>query len=288
LIKKISDFIWRTIAWLYDRTCGSFAGVARQRSRARDSQGRTISVVIAHYNRGDRIHRPLANIIADPRVDEILIVDDASEPVQYEALCRNVKKLDHQGKVRIYRQEKNLGVVRNKLDAVRRAKGKWMILLDSDNTIFRNYLNQIFAMPSWDPKVKYCPSWAFPYFSFRRLVGERIDFNRAAELCRDLTLRRVYIINDGNYFFNRQEYLDQLSILENLQNDVADVMVANYLWLSRGNSLEVLGGAFYMHRIDASSFWMRTQVESRKRVMELFGRFERNERWDDSVLNGIE
>ncbi|HRJ72964.1 MAG TPA: glycosyltransferase family A protein [Terrimicrobiaceae bacterium] len=282
---KASLAFWKKASEIYDATLCSPAGVRRQAARRpAPFAGEKISVAIPHHNRGRLIHRPLRNLLSDGRISEILIVDDASDPGEYEALLANVRELDRGRKVRVIRHEENLGAMGNKLECVKHASTEWLILLDSDNTIFQNYLDAVYRLPAWDPGVLYCPGWAFPYFSFKPLIGEHLDFARCAELCRDATLRKIYIINDGNYFLNRAAYLENLGRLAALRHDVADVMVANYLWLSNGLRLEVLRNAHYFHRIDASSFWMRTQEESRKRVFRIFERFEKDERWEDSLL----
>lgn len=282
---KLSQKFWKRLSDLYDSTLCQPKEVAKQGHAAvKPFAGKKITVGIPHYNRGNRIHRPLRNLLNDPRVGEVVICDDASSAEEFSALQRNVRSLDPQGKVRIVRHEKNLGAMANKLSCAENASSEWLIILDSDNTIFRNYLDAIYALPSWDPQVIYSPSWAFPYFPFKRLIGERLDFDRVVELCRDNTLKRVYYLNDGNYFVNRKAYTEAIGCLAALKHDVADVMVANYLWLSLGNRLQVLPKAHYFHRIDASSFWVRTQEESRRRVFELFDLLESNTRWSPDLL----
>lgn len=279
----------RIAAALYDRTLCSAASVQRQQPASKNpAPGRKLSVAIPHYERGHLIHRPLRNVLADPRIEEITIVDDGSSAENYALLRANIGKLDRSGKVRIHRRTENRGALFTKMECAEKTTGDWLILLDSDNTVFRSYLEAVFREPDWKPATIYCPVYAFPYYRFDPLVGLDLDFSTCAELCRTGTLRKVYIINDGNYLFHRATYLEKLEPLRPLARDVADVMVANYLWLSRGGRLKVLPGAVYYHRIDASSFWMRTKEESRRRVMYLFDRFENNQPWDDEVLRALQ
>jgi len=49
--------------------------------------------------------------------------------------------------------------------------------------------------------------------------------------------------------------------------------------LSDGGRLRVLERGAYHHRIDASSFWMRTADESRERVLQIFSLFEQGVPW---------
>ncbi len=282
---KLPVNFWTTLSRIYDATLCTPAAVTRQGHAAdKPFAGKKISVAIPHHNRGNSIHLPLRNLLNDARISEVVIMDDASSPAEYEALVKNVRAIDGKNRVRIIRHEKNLGAMANKLSCVENVSNEWLILLDSDNTIFKNYLDAVYALPTWNPEVFYCPCWAFPYFPFQSLLGERLDFARVAALCRDTTLRKVFLLNDGNYFINRAAYLENLAPLAELRHDVADVMVACYLWLSNGHSLEVIRDAHYTHRIDATSFWMRTQEESRRRVFEVFNLFEKEERWTPALL----
>lgn len=239
-----------------------------------------ISVVIAHYNRGTRAHLPLNNLLASDFVAEVVFLDDASNPEQFLALKEFVASLEVGERVRIVRREPNCGAQATKIDAVAAARRDWVLVLDSDNTAFPSFISALSRIPRRDPLSIYCSPFAFPYFSFHPFRGQELDFDQCVELTRRGDLRRVFIINDGNYLVCRSSYLGVVGQLRNLRSDVADVFVANYLWLSEGGRLQVLPSGTYHHRIDASSFWMRTAEESRQRVIGLFSRLEEGRKWD--------
>jgi len=272
---------------LYDRFICSEQKVAAERPRPA-SDTRRVTVAIPHYNRGALIHQTLHNVLKDGRVSEIIIVDDGSKPEHYEELRQCVSSLDRAGKVQIHRREENRGALWTKMECVEKSTNSWVVLLDADNTLFRSYLDGIFAMTAWEADTIYCPSRAFPHFDFRELAGRTIDFEAACDLSRTGLLRRVYIINDGNYFLNRASYLETLATLRDIRHDVADVMVVNYLWLSQGKKLHMMPGAVYCHRLSASSFWSRTASSSRDRVLALFARFDKGLRWDDEVAAALQ
>jgi glycosyltransferase involved in cell wall biosynthesis len=247
-----------------------------------------VSVAIAHYNRGRLAHRPLCNLLDHPLVREVIFFDDGSAEEEFAALRQSISRFNSGGKIRVERRERNAGVQATKLDAVRAAGCEWVLLLDSDNTAFRSYLQALGQLTHRDPATIYCSPFAFPYFSFHELAGQRLDFARSCHLTRSGLLRRVFIINDGNYLVHRDTYIHRLAPLRSLKTDVAaDVFLANYLWMSEGGSLEVLSSGTYHHRIDTSSFWMRTAEESRHRVIELFSRLEAGERWNSDFASQI-
>lgn len=246
-----------------------------------------ISVAIAHYNRGKEAYRPLYNLLDHPLVGEVVFFDDGSAEGEFAALKKAVTDLGATERVRIERREKNRGALQTKLDATAACHSEWVLILDSDNTVFPSYLNALAEIKNKTPETIYCSPFAFPYFSFKPLAGRILDFDACCELTRSGLLRQCFIINDGNYLVHRETYLKQITPLATMRSDVADVMAVNYAWLSEGGKLEVLRQGTYHHRIDASSFWMRTANESRDRVMKIFELFEKGIRWQEGGAEKI-
>jgi len=277
-------------AEFYDSRICTSDNVRRQAGSGRAGKKACLrfSVVIPHFNRGALIYRPLFNLLNHPAVEEILIVDDGSDPSEFAALERTVAGIDPSGRVKIHRREQNLGALQTKLECVEKASSEWVLILDSDNTAFRHYLDRLGTLEAPVANVIYCANWAFPRFPFHEFTGLRIGFEKAAELTVSGALRRIYIINDGNYLVHREAYAHSVSAIGRVASDVADVMLVNYHWLSQGGVLEVLPATSYYHRVHKGSFWNLTQDESRKRVVELFARFERGLKWDDEFSGTLD
>jgi glycosyltransferase involved in cell wall biosynthesis len=282
LHRKIKKEIQHWIQKKYDAWICTPEHLINQPIKRSPRGGRKISVAIPHWNRGALIHRPLWNIVNDERIEEIVIVDDGSSEEEFALLTKNVTRYDQRNVVTIHRREENRGAQFTKIECVEKIVGEWMILLDSDNTLFSSYLNAVVSLNELDEKSLYCPDWAFPYFCFHQLRGKKIDFQKTCHLAQNGILQKIYLLNDGNYFFHKTTYLNQLSSLKQIENDVADVILANYSWLSQGGFLTVLQGARYLHRIDDSSFWLRTSEESKKRLMTIFDRLKKNLPWNDA------
>lgn len=274
----------RLLSWgvaAYDRWFCSPAAVARQAtSRAHLCSGFTFSVGIAHHNRGHHIARPLRNLLNHKAVTEVVIVDDGSLEEEFKALQEQVRLIDKTGRVKIHRREKNMGALLTKLECVQKCSSDWVLVLDSDNTAFKGYLDRLASLGRVDPDVIYCASWAYPYFPFNQLSGMTLDFEKSSELLQSGLLKRNYLLNDGNYLVNRRRYSEVLSTIGKLPSDVVDVLVVNYLWLSSGGKLQVIPKTKYMHRVDASSFWSRTADASKKRLLEIYARMEDGVPWD--------
>lgn len=278
--KKLAPSVSR---W-HDKIFCTPGKVARQANRGLKvpTEDRPISVAIAHYNRGRQAYQPLCHLLDSSFVDEVVFFDDGSSAEELSYLRNFVEEIGLPKKIRIQVRTENLGAQATKLDAVAACRNDWVLILDSDNTAFPSYLRSLSRITDRDRDTIYCSPFAFPYFSFQPLAGRGLDFDSCARFTKESLLRKVFIINDGNYLVHRATYLERIGRLRSLRSDVADVMMTNYLWLSEGGILQVLDKGAYHHRIDGSSFWMRTADESRQRVMELFSRLSAGLKWDEN------
>lgn len=279
---RLGQRVLERVAGFYDSSICTPANVRKQAGKPRTGrQPRTrFSVAIPHYNRGALIYRPLFNLLCHPAVEEVVIVDDGSDPKEFAALEKALDDLGLRGRVVIHRRDLNLGALETKRECVERSSSEWVLILDSDNTVFNNYLDALASLKALSPDTFYCAGWAFPHFPFYEFEGLRIGFEMAGKLTNSGALRQVYVINDGNYLVHRESYVRSVSGIGGIASDVADVMLVNYRWLSHGGFLEVLKGPSYFHRVHEGSFWNLTQEDSRRRVAELFARFEAGIRWD--------
>jgi len=228
------------------------------------------------------------NLVEHPAVREIVILDDGSEAGEYQALEEFLSQLEGKEKVRLHRRKENRGALVTKSEAVALCTSDWVLVLDSDNTAFRHYLDRLLALDPKRPDTIYGACWAFPFFPFHELAGVRLDFDNAVRGVKSGLLRKAYMINDGNYLVPRERYVSTAESLGNLRSDVADVMLFNYLWLTGGGSIELLPSTAYFHRVDATSFWVRTQDASRDRVLELFARIEQGLACDGEFIDGLQ
>jgi hypothetical protein len=85
----------------------------------------------------------------------------------------------------------------------------------------------------------------------------------------------------------REEPSETVSRIGQISSDVVDVMVVNYLWLSLGGKLEMVPRRSYFHRVDASSFYKRTEDDSKRRLLEIFKRFESGECCGEEFLEDL-
>lgn len=249
----------------------------------------TLSLCITTYNRFELLKESYAQVIDDPRISEIIIVDDcSSEP----GIKEKVNSLAG-GKVKVYHQAQNRGMSRNKADAISYASNEWAIILDSDNVIGKDYLDAFFNLAVEGDAIGYfgqiaqiekfifCPDFAKPEFDYRAFkignggVGIRTGIYGARECAHEIKNDSFNcLMNTCNYIVHRDNYLATYSF--NPEHIASDTIWFNYNHLKTGGLFCIVPDMQYYHRVHKGSGFlqgvdhnMRMQGEVRKMIMEL-------------------
>jgi len=230
----------------------------------------TLTLAITTYNRYEMLLESFANVIDDPRIDEILIMDDASESKYWDKI-KELPNFNH--KIKVVRQLSNRGMSVNKKDAVYHSKNEWVILFDSDNVVGKDYLDAFFYHFDYDKEEIYCPEFAKPSFDYRKLRRFTIDSYQASHMIN--TDNEVnMLLNTCNYVVNRDYYLNIWQ--ENKEMKGSDTIWFAYLWLKAGYNFWVVPDMHYFHRVhDGSGFMqdanynMQKAEEIKKMIMDL-------------------
>jgi glycosyltransferase involved in cell wall biosynthesis len=214
-------------------------------------------------NAGEYIKRCLKIPSIHPLVDEIVVVDDASEcgPKLKQLLLSFPK-------VRFFSNNENLGVFGNKLEAIAQCKNKWVINCDSDNSMSIDYIDRAYnSLGKSDTWL--CPSFARPKFDYRHLVGLYSIETIKGLLQRP---RGDCLLNTGNQVVHRENFMlvfgkyrgkrfdlmqpNYLSLSEEDRNkehwrqvfNAYDSFIFNLEWLKAGNKIHVVDGLEYSHQ----------------------------------------
>lgn len=212
-----------------------------------------ISLCITNYERYDLLMQSFERVLADPRIGEIVISDDCSKEDTYKAIEVACKKYD---KIKLFRNETNVGMSLNKKTAVERATNDDVILFDSDNILTTDYLDVLSRTGFYDHNVILMPESG----------GGRLDYTNFANLyiskegVKDfLTYPRAeMLLNTCNYCFSRRRYLTVYEYNPLIKG--ADTLWFNYLWLKKGGAFAVLPGMRYTHRVHPGSGFMQHLV----------------------------
>lgn len=221
-----------------------------------------LTFAVTVYNRYEMLLESFAGILHDPRIDEILIMDDCSED-KYWSKIKDLPNLNP--KIKVVRQLQNRGMSVNKRDAVSNSKNEWVILADSDNVFGKDYLD---AIENQDPligRIIYCPSFAKPHFDYRNIQKAynikhftRPDFSIPAINC---------FFNTCNYVVTKKEYLRVWE--QNDEMEGTDTIWFAYLWLKAGNYLEVVSDMQYYHRVHKESGFLKELDYNMKKAEEV-------------------
>lgn len=215
-----------------------------------------ISVCIPTYKRTDLLFEAIQQVMNDDRIGEFVIVDDAS-PVHIYAELEGFFKGNP--KVKLYRNEKNLDCYLNKREAVSKASNEWVILLDSDNVIYKTYIDTIYSN-SWQRSRILQPSFAQPHFNFTKYNSLLAHKSNVAKYVSDSTFTTM--LNAMNFFVNRDEYLEVFD--SSVDPVTSDSIYFNYCWLSKGNSIYVTPALEYTHRVHDGSHYQQNNKRTPK------------------------
>jgi len=212
----------------------------------------SISFVVTTFKRTDLLYQAVEHAIDHPIVTEVLIVDDCS-PMEITAEIWN--RLQGIMKVRVGRNQNNLGCYHNKKHALSLATNEWCVLADSDNLFPKEYFDRLESLltAGINPNTVYQPSFAKPHFNFTKFEGELITSGNVKYfLDKDVNTFGT-MLNAMNYFVNRDEYL---KVWEDRSEPwTADSILQNYNWLKAGNSIYVVPGLEYSHRVHEGSHY---------------------------------
>jgi glycosyltransferase involved in cell wall biosynthesis len=219
------------------------------------------SLCLTNYERFDLLIESFKEVIDDPRITEIVISDDCSSETIYQSLVQY--SLGHP-KIKLFRNDQNVGMSLNKKLAIERATSEWCILFDSDNRLTKQYINALYRTNCY-PNVINMPESG----------GEGLDYTRFSKWWISRYNVKHFLsfptaamtLNTCNYFVNRERYL---AVYEhNPEVIAADTIWFNYLWLKSGGAFIVVPGLRYFHRVHKGSGFMQDLDSNTKKCDEI-------------------
>lgn len=228
-----------------------------------------LTLAITTFNRYEMLLESFTPVLTNPRIDEILIMDDHSED-KYWNKIKDLAKFNP--KIKVCRQAANRGMSVNKRDAVFNSKNDWVILFDSDNICGPDYVNNIPV--HLKPNTIYCPWFAKPNFDYRVFKDDTVSKNTLKHLNRIDHTALNCLLNTCNYVVHRESYLKTWE--ENKSVKASDTIWFNYLWLKSNGVMYVVAGMEYEHRVHNGSgflenvdYNMLKAEETKKLIMSL-------------------
>lgn len=237
-----------------------------------------LSLCITTYNRYELTIESFAQVLNDPRIDDIVIMDDCSI-MEIRSKFYNWMLLNTEfgGKVRFIEQAANRGMSLNKRDAIALAKNEWVIILDSDNIIGPDYLDAFFKYFPYNTDEHspsehfiFCPDFAKPNFDYRALAqgAPTHGLYNAKDAARCIWDSRFNcLLNTCNYVVNKEFYLNVYK--HNKEHIASDTVWHNYNHLKAGGELAVVPGMQYFHRVHEGSGFMQNAAYNMSKAEEV-------------------
>jgi len=233
-----------------------------------------LSLCIPTYNRPAMTIEAFEKVYTDNRIDEIIIVDDCSHEYNYSVMvekCKDVVNRMGINKFSIHRNNKNLGMSRNKAMALSLAKNDWCILFDSDNILYKDYLDAFYSIipNEGDEPIKniiYCPDFAKPNFNYKSLSGHAFTATMVAhQIASNDALNMA--MNTCNYIVNKSAYLKTYKY--NPDHIASDTIWFNYNWMLNDGRFYFVPGMEYLHRVHKESGFLQNAVYNMQKAEEV-------------------
>jgi len=225
-----------------------------------------ITLAIPEYNTSQYFEDCVKYALEDDFVDEIVVNDDCSSDDHFKNLINTIHNLNSD-KIKLFRNQVNLGAFRNKYQTVSNCTNDWVYLLDSDNHPFEESYQIIREIPDSDPDICYSPQNLFckndnmtdyENISNYDFGYDIIGIQESKEALSNNVEWFNWLVNSGNYIFNRNTYLEVLKDpFENAETPLlhADTAAVFYYWLKNGCKFKVVKGLRHNHRLRPDSNW---------------------------------
>jgi glycosyltransferase involved in cell wall biosynthesis len=222
----------------------------------------TLSLCLTTYNRFALTIESFAQVIDDPRIDDIVIFDDCSTDGSHEKIR---KHFSENTKVTVLRQQKNVGMSLNKHDAIAAAKNEWCIIFDSDNIIGPDYLDALESVGAFNENTLYLPVAANPNFNYRKFSGLTVTANNITKYMGNEMFRCA--LNTCNCLVNRDYYTN--AFIEDPKIGCADTINHIHNHLKVGGELYFVPTMEYFHLVGPQSGFLENADYNIRKAKEI-------------------
>lgn len=142
----------------------------------RPDDGPLVSVVILNYNGGKFVKKCLTSVLDTQYGNlEVIFVDNASTDGSFE-LAKNLLNL--RSRLTIIRNDRNMGFAEGNNVGFKYAKGNYVVFLNIDTEVDRNWLRELVMAAECDLKIGAAQSKLVQMYDHTQLdsIGQSIDF----------------------------------------------------------------------------------------------------------------
>ena len=224
------------------------------------------SLCIPTYERYDEfLSKVLEKYISNPLITEIIITDDSGNDVD------KIKNSFSSEKLRLFKNEKRLGIFLNKLKCCSYAKNEWIALLDSDNFADENYFQKAQNYIKTNNLSNSCilaPSFAKPNFDYRFLEDNIITKENLDYYLKKYEIFTTFL-NTCNYILNKN--LIKNLVVDKPESDIYKTPVDSLLFLimyfeQTDLQIHIIKDMYYDHRVHDDSEYLKTHKNFKNEI----------------------
>jgi glycosyltransferase involved in cell wall biosynthesis len=210
---------------------------------------RQIGIAIPTWNRYALALEAVSLVIDDPRVGQIVFVDDKST----DGSCQKLADFfSNNPKIKVYQNDQNLDCYLNKRQAVKMMFDmEWTILFDDDNILRPDYLDALYALDVWSNDTIYAPVFAEPHFNYTAFSGQLVTRSNVRSFLNLPNFKTA--LNTCNFFVRRDSFLQVFD--DTINPHTSDSIFIAYNWLRWGGDIYFTPGLQYFHRVHDGSHY---------------------------------
>ncbi len=232
-----------------------------------------VSIIIPVYNTGKYIAKAVESVLNQTFKDlELIIIDDASTDATY-SICEEYAKND--SRVRLFKNEQNLGMMPNWNHALQYITGKFWAKLDSDDWWQENFIEDCYNIISIDENIgMVCGRYV--YIDENDAIIPNTEYQLSDDF-KDKATDFIWRVKKGNNLFNpvlaqqgngliRTEILKKLGKYTLLPAGDTEF----YFRIGAHYKIHFLDRLYHYHRIWSQNFTRTQVISSGKSEKNLF------------------
>lgn len=228
-----------------------------------------ISVVMVTYNHEKYIEQAIESVLMQEGNFEIeLLIGNDKSPDNTEKI---LKKYENSSRIKIFNREKNLGATSNLWDLFRKAKGKYIALLEGDDYwITKDKLQKQIDILEKNENISLCYTNSYVVDENNKIFGEKKTIQNEIKNFMSLMSCKTEIpvgtILFRNVFLNSKNLIKEEKLLKS-SNIIGDICIFSLLIkIGIFKKLEEITGA-YRYITDSKK---STSYSSQKEIYKLF------------------
>jgi len=226
-----------------------------------------LTIAIPTMRRWSFLKDSIPAYLARPEVAQVIVCDETGE--DYDLLATAFGDHVTSGKLRLYKNEKRLGIYENKKKCLGLVTTDWVALLDSDNIFGDDWFDGLHTLDFSNQKMIFA-SAEFKSVNIKNGVTRR-NCEAFSGLvldskCWNHTLTRPkwnFLLNDGNWIVPRS-VVDCLPDVKSDTLEAADAIFMLRCFIKAGYSIYYVPGLEYTHLVHPGSSWLQTARRSER------------------------